>query len=200
LNANPAAKFMTQSLLNLVQNAWRVLKSFSAVCLTSEVFCGSVRAGDAFVWVAITDPPHTIFHFKDWMNLLKFIIVTVELVFAFHCVSRTLLLIRVLESTYPSGKDYMVHFKYMHMRGETNMAQSVANNSTTASMQETQKQQKKQAKRESKLRLEVEQARGDVQKAEQKIAKARVDFEVASARLRTLEEELARLQGDSQSK
>jgi outer membrane protein TolC len=50
------------------------------------------------------------------------------------------------------------------------------------------------------MRLEVEQARGDIQKAEQKIAKARVDFEVASARLRTLEEELARLQHDSESK
>ena len=80
------------------------------------------------------------------------------------------------------------------------MAQSLPNNSTTASMQETQKQQKKQAKRESKLRLEVEQARGVVQKAEQKIANARVDFEVASARLRTLEEELARLQENSQGK
>jgi transposase InsO family protein len=48
--------------------------------------------------------------------------------------------------------------------------------------------------------LEVEQARGDCQKAEQKIASARVDFEVASARLRTLEEELARLQGNSKGK
>ena len=80
------------------------------------------------------------------------------------------------------------------------MAQSLPNNSTTASIQETQKQQKKQAKRESKLRLEVEQARGVVQKAEQKIANAHVDFEVASARLRTLEEELARLQENSQGK
>jgi outer membrane protein TolC len=44
------------------------------------------------------------------------------------------------------------------------------------------------------------QATGDRQKAEQKVANARVDFEVASTRLRTLEEELARLQGDSQSK
>src|SRR2546429_8837147 len=65
LNASPAAKFMTQSLLNLVQKAWRVLKSFSAACLNSEVFCGSVPVFDAFVWVAITDPPHTIFHQAD---------------------------------------------------------------------------------------------------------------------------------------
>jgi hypothetical protein len=80
------------------------------------------------------------------------------------------------------------------------MAQSTDDNVTTSSLQETQKQQKKQAKRESKLRLEVEQAKGDRQKAEQKVASARVDFEVTSARLRTLEEELARLQGDSKSK
>ena len=80
------------------------------------------------------------------------------------------------------------------------MAQSTNENVTTSSLQETQKQQKKQAKRESKLRLEVVQAKGDRQKTEQKVANARVNFEVASARLRTLEEELARLQGDSQSK
>jgi outer membrane protein TolC len=86
------------------------------------------------------------------------------------------------------------------MKGDTIMAQTTNDNMTTSSLQETQKQQKKQAKRESKLRLDVEQARGDVQKAEQKIANARVDFEVASARLRTLEEELARLQGTSKSK
>jgi outer membrane protein TolC len=80
------------------------------------------------------------------------------------------------------------------------MAQSTNDTMTTSSWQEIQKQQKKQAKRVSKLRLEVEQARGDCQKAEQKIASARVDFEVASARLRTLEEELARLQGNSKGK
>ena len=80
------------------------------------------------------------------------------------------------------------------------MAQSTNENVTTSLLQETQKQQKKQAKRESKVRLEVVQAKGDRQKAEQKVANARVNFEIASARLRALEEELARLQGDSQSK
>jgi hypothetical protein len=80
------------------------------------------------------------------------------------------------------------------------MAQSTNENVTTSSLQETQKQQKKQAKRESKVRLEVVRAKGDRQKAEQKVANARVNFEVTSARLRALEEELARLQGDSQSK
>jgi hypothetical protein len=80
------------------------------------------------------------------------------------------------------------------------MAQSTNENVTTSSLQETQKQQEKQAKRESKVRLEVVQAKGDRQRAKQKVANARVHFEVASARLRTLEEELARLQGDFQSK
>jgi hypothetical protein len=80
------------------------------------------------------------------------------------------------------------------------MAQSTNENVTTSLLKETQKQQKKQAKRESKVRLEVMQAKGDRQKAEQKVANARVNFEVASARLRALEEELARLQGDFQSK
>src|SRR5438045_849304 len=27
-----------------------------------EVFCGSVRSGDSFVWVAITDPPGHLLH------------------------------------------------------------------------------------------------------------------------------------------
>jgi hypothetical protein len=51
-------------------------------------------------------------------------------------------------------------------RGATIMAQSINDNVTTSSLLQTQKQQKKQAKRESMLRLEVEQARGDVQKVE----------------------------------
>ena len=58
------------------------------------------------------------------------------------------------------------------------MAQSTNENVTTSSLQETQKQQKKQAKRESKVRLEVVQAKGDRQKAEQKVANVRVHFEL----------------------
>jgi hypothetical protein len=68
---------------------------------------------------------------------------------------------------------------------------------TTSALQETQKQQKKQAKREAKLRLLVEEAKGSLRKAEQKMANARIDNEVAAARLRTLEEELKRVQGSS---
>ena len=80
------------------------------------------------------------------------------------------------------------------------MTQSSTEDMTTSTWQETQKQQRKQAKRESKLRLKVEQARGDVQNAEQKMAKARVDYEVASARLRTLEAELTEMQGGSEGR
>lgn len=69
---------------------------------------------------------------------------------------------------------------------------------TTSSFQETQKQRKKQVKRESKMRLKIEQARGDVRKAEQKMAKARLDHELATTRLRTLEEEFKKMQGQGQ--
>src|SRR2546426_6860748 len=51
LNASPAAKFMTQSLLNLVQKACRDLMSFSTACIGSEVICCSVCG--SFVWVAM---------------------------------------------------------------------------------------------------------------------------------------------------
>lgn len=80
------------------------------------------------------------------------------------------------------------------------MAQTVANKTTPATRQEAQKQEKKQAKHVSKLQLDVEQARGDLQKAEQKMARMRVDYEFAAARLRTLEEELAKLQENSGKK
>ena len=65
---------------------------------------------------------------------------------------------------------------------------------TTSSLQETQKQQKKQVKRAAKMQLQVEQARGDVRKAEQKMAKARLAYQLATTRLQTLEEELKHMQ------
>ena len=57
LNASPAAKFITQSLLNLVQNACKVLTSFSKGWGAPEVCCCSVAVGASFVLVTITDPP-----------------------------------------------------------------------------------------------------------------------------------------------
>lgn len=68
---------------------------------------------------------------------------------------------------------------------------------TTSSLQETQKQQKKQAKRESKMRLMIEEARGDLRKAEQKMRQARLSHELATTRLRTLEEEYQNMRGDN---
>ena len=65
---------------------------------------------------------------------------------------------------------------------------------TTSSLQETQKQQKKHVKRAAKMQLQVEQARVDVRKAEQKMAKARLAYQLATTRLQTLEEELKNMQ------
>jgi chromosome segregation ATPase len=68
---------------------------------------------------------------------------------------------------------------------------------TASSLQETQKQQKKQAKRVAKMRLQIEQARGEVRKAEQKMAKARLTHQLATTRLHTLEAELKNMQADN---
>src|SRR5581483_1453624 len=51
----------------------------------------------------------------------------------------------------------------------------------------TKKLRKKQAKREAKMMLKVEQARKDVQKAEQKAAKAQTDLESTKTHLSKLE-------------
>lgn len=50
-----------------------------------------------------------------------------------------------------------------------------------------QKQQKKQARREAKAMLAIEQARTGVEKAEKKLAKAQLRLEARGARLRNLE-------------
>lgn len=68
---------------------------------------------------------------------------------------------------------------------------------TSSSLQETQKQRKKQAKRESKLRLKIEEAKGEVRQAEQKMAKARLAYELATTRLHTLEDEYNKMRNDS---
>jgi hypothetical protein len=68
---------------------------------------------------------------------------------------------------------------------------------STSSLQEKQKQRKKQAKRESKMRLAIEQARGEVRKAEQKMARARLSHELAATRLRMLEEEFKNMQNNN---
>src|SRR5260221_12400815 len=53
LNASPVAKFITQSLLNLVKNACKDLLSFLAACLASEESWCSVLVDCTCVLVAI---------------------------------------------------------------------------------------------------------------------------------------------------
>ena len=59
-------------------------------------------------------------------------------------------------------------------------SQTLPEDLTTSALQETQKQQKKQAKREGKLRLQIEEAKGSLRKTDQKMANARIDNEVCS--------------------
>ena len=69
------------------------------------------------------------------------------------------------------------------------------NTSQTADAQDEDKQQrKKQAKREAKLMLGLEDAKKDVRRAEQKFAKAQSNLEASRARLHELEEQLAQIQ------
>jgi len=60
-----------------------------------------------------------------------------------------------------------------------------------ATQQKTDRQgRKKQAKREAKLMLKIEQAKKDVQKAEQKVARAQTNLEESRTQLRDLEQKL----------
>jgi hypothetical protein len=65
-----------------------------------------------------------------------------------------------------------------------------ANSASPADTNNEQKKRKKQAKREAKLMLEIEEAKGSVQKAEKKVAKAQTRLEAQNAHLRTLEGKL----------
>jgi hypothetical protein len=65
-----------------------------------------------------------------------------------------------------------------------------ANSSSPAGTDDEQKKRKKQAKREAKMMLEIEETKGDVQKAEKKVAKAQTRLEARTAHLRSLEETL----------
>jgi chromosome segregation ATPase len=72
------------------------------------------------------------------------------------------------------------------------MTVSTHDRAATSDAQETKKQRKKQAKREAKLLLELGQARDEVQRAEQKVAKAQARLEASRTHLRDLE---AKVQG-----
>ena len=72
-----------------------------------------------------------------------------------------------------------------------------ARDKPTASAEEALQRQKKQARKEAKLMLAIEEAKKDLQQAEQKIAKAQTRKEARSAYLFTLEASLAELRAQS---
>src|SRR6266567_4018911 len=65
---------------------------------------------------------------------------------------------------------------------------------TTSSPDETKKQRKKQAKREAKTMLKLEQAKENVQKRELKLARAELRLEAAIAEAQAIEAKLAAMQ------
>ncbi len=67
----------------------------------------------------------------------------------------------------------------------------------SASAAEALKRQKKQARREAKLMLEIEEANKDLKKARKKQSKAQAQLEVRSTSLHTLEAKLAELRAPS---
>lgn len=73
-----------------------------------------------------------------------------------------------------------------------------ANSSSSVATDNEQKMRKKQAKREAKLMLEIEEAKGNVQKAEKKVAKAQTELEARNAHLRTLEGNLNHMRTPSE--
>ena len=68
-----------------------------------------------------------------------------------------------------------------------------SNSSSTVTTDEAQKKRKKQAKREAKAMLAIEQAKVSIEKAEQKLTKAQTRVEARTARLRTREANLAEI-------
>ena len=73
------------------------------------------------------------------------------------------------------------------------MAKTLNTQQTVTAQDEAKKQRKKQAKREAKLMIELEDARKDVQRAEQKFSKAQSNLEASRSHLRELEEGLAQI-------
>jgi hypothetical protein len=78
------------------------------------------------------------------------------------------------------------------------MAKTIQQNPTSTDQADgTTKQRKKQARREAKAMLAVEQARASVEKARRKFAKVQQRLEARLARLHTLENKLSELQSSS---
>ena len=79
------------------------------------------------------------------------------------------------------------------------MTQTFTEGVTSLPPQDIQKQRRKQVKRQTKMMLKVEQAKRDVQKAQMKTAKAQLDLEIATTRLRTYEEQLNQMRDEGSS-
>jgi len=72
------------------------------------------------------------------------------------------------------------------------MAKKASNNTSEPVAEVSdQKKRKKQAKKEAKMMLVIEQAKSSIQKAEKKLAKAQARLEASNTHLRTLEAELS---------
>ena len=71
------------------------------------------------------------------------------------------------------------------------MAKNESTTSAPVAEVNEQKMRKKQAKREAKMMLEIEETKVSIKKAEKKLAKAQARLEACNAHLRTLEEDLS---------
>ena len=71
------------------------------------------------------------------------------------------------------------------------MVQTTPDTVSTPSTEQPIKQRKKQAKREAKIMLAIEQVKTKVQKAEQKVARDQGKLEARQTRLHQLEEQLS---------
>jgi hypothetical protein len=79
------------------------------------------------------------------------------------------------------------------------MTQTFSEDVTSLPPQQLQKQRRKQVKQQTKMMLKVEQAKRDMQKAQMKMAKAQLDHEIATSRLRTYEEQLNQMRDEGSS-
>ena len=80
------------------------------------------------------------------------------------------------------------------------MAQTFSEDVTSLPAQQLQKQRRKQVKRQTKMMMKVEQAKRDMQRAQMKMAKAQLDHEIASSRLRAYEEQLNQMRDEGFSR
>ncbi len=82
---------------------------------------------------------------------------------------------------------------------KSNHKQPQDKKNSTAKENSEKKQRKEQAKQEAKLMLKLEQAKGDVEKAEQKLTKAHKSLEEAQTQQHTLEDKLSTLRTPAQA-